>query len=193
MNRAMNTGNLVSANEGLIFKDKGSEPRLIKQWYAVYTVVRHEKTIDSLLSGKNVETFLPLREVVSQWKDRKKRVQLPLFPGYIFVRLSTKGSPDILNVLNTKGVIRILSANGSLQPVPDEEINSIKSLLETKIEFDTYPHYVSGSNVVVINGPLQGITGKIIERNRNNRLFISIDIIKSSVSVEIDPADVELV
>jgi len=193
MNRAISTGNLVSANKCLTYSGGRSEPCLIKHWYAVYTIVRHEKTVNSSLSGKNIETFLPLREVVSQWKDRKKRVQLPLFPGYMFVRLSTKDSPDILNVFNTKGVVRILSANGSLQPVPVEQINSIKSLLESKIEFDPYPYFVSGNEVVVINGPLRGIEGKILRRKGQNRLIISIGIIKRSASVEIDPADVELV
>lgn len=193
MNRAMSTGNLVSANECLTYSDGRSEKSFIKHWYAVYIFVRHEKTVNSSLLGKNIETFLPLREVVSQWKDRKKSVQLPLFPGYIFVSLFTKDSQGILNVLNTKGVVRILSANGSFQPVPVEQINSIKSLLETKIELHPYRYFVRGKEVVVVNGPLQGVSGKILERKGQNRLIVSIGIIKRSVSVEIDPADVELV
>jgi transcription antitermination factor NusG len=193
MNRAMSTGNLVSANKGLTYSSVGSEPCLIKHWYAVYTVVRHEKAVNSSLSGKNIETFLPLREVMSQWKDRKNRVRLPLFPGYIFVRVLEKDTCSILIILNTKGVVRILSSNGSYEVVPAHQIDSIRLLVDTNVEYDPYKYLVKGKEVVVVNGPLQGVSGKILKRKGQNRLIVSIGIIKRSASVEIDPADVELV
>ena len=75
-----------------------------KCWYAVYTIVRHEKAVNSSLINKNIDTFLPIREVVNRWKDRNKKVMLPLFPGYIFVNLDIGKKMD---VLTTKGVVRI--------------------------------------------------------------------------------------
>jgi len=110
-----------------------------KEWYAVYTVVRHEKTVNSSLAGKYIETFLPLREEVSSWKDRRKRVQLPLFPGYLFVNLLLQ---DRLSVLNTRGVVRILGINGNPVPVPVEQIDAIKRVLESKLKYDPYPYFI---------------------------------------------------
>lgn len=184
---------IVSESEDLNCQNKWSETPQSKLWYAVYTIVRHEKAVYSSLINNNIETFLPLREVVSQWKDRRKVVCIPLFPGYVFVRIFDKDSRSIFCVLNTKGVVRILGSNGSFQPVPAQQIDSVKRLLETNVEYDPYRYFVKGKEVTLVNGPLHGVTGKILERKGRNRLIISIDIIKRSVLVKVDPADVELV
>ena len=184
---------LTSQNQDVIYPGEVADASSDALWYAVYTIVRHEKTVNASLSNKGIETFLPLREVLTQWKDRRKKVQLPLFPGYIFVRILEKDTCSILNILNTRGVVKILSSNGSYEPVPAQQIDSIRLLLDKNIEFDPYEYYVRGKEVVVINGPLQGVNGKILEKKGQNRLIVSIDIIKRSVSVEVDPADIELV
>jgi transcription antitermination factor NusG len=162
-----------------------------REWYAVYTVVRHEKTVNSALSEKNIDTFLPLREVISQWKNRRQRVQFPLFPGYLFVNIPLQ---DRWDVLNTRGVVRILGVgiSGNPIPIPVEQINAIKSLLESRVGCDPYPYFTQGREVVVANGPLQGVRGRILERRGNYRLVLSIDIIQRSVSVEVDVRDIEL-
>lgn len=160
-----------------------------KEWYAVYTVVRHEKVVSATLCGNNIETFLPIMEVTSQWKDRRKKVQLPLFPGYLFVNIRLQ---DRWNVLNTRGVVKVLGVNGNPIPVPVEQISSIKRLIENKIKCDPYSYFASGREVLVINGPLQGIKGKIIGRRGNYRLVLSVDVIQRSVSVEVDIRDVEM-
>jgi len=188
-----NRRNLASQNEDLVYPGEVADASANKSWCVVYTNVRHEKTVNSLLSNKSIETFLPLREVLTQWKDRRKKVQLPLFPGYIFVRILENGARSILNILNTKGVVRILSSNGSYETVPAHQVDSIRLLVDTKVEYDPYKYLVKGKEVVVVNGPLQGVSGKILERKGQNRLIVSIDIIKRSVSVEVDPADIELV
>ena len=102
-------------------------------WYAVYTIVRHEKAVYSSLLDKSINTYLPIREVVNRWKDRNKKVLLPLFPGYIFVNFDLK---DKLNVLTTKGVVRILGVNGNPTAIPDQQINSIKGLLESNLNYE---------------------------------------------------------
>ena len=192
MNRAMSKGYIVSAYD-LTYPDERSEPLTNKDWYAVYTVVRHEKKVDSKLSSMNIETFLPLREVLTKWKDRRKRVKLPLFPGYIFVRMFENDAQMLLRILNTKGVVRILSTNGSYETVPNEQIDSIRCLIDKNVEYDPYEYLAKGKEVVVVNGPLQGVHGKILGRKGKNRLIVSIDIIKRSVSVNVDPYDIELV
>ncbi|MGH7890184.1 MAG: UpxY family transcription antiterminator [Thermodesulfobacteriota bacterium] len=161
-----------------------------KEWYAVYTVVRHEKAVNSALAEKEIETFLPLREVLSRWKDRKKRIQIPVFPGYLFVNIHLK---EMWDVLNRRSVVRILGVKGIPIPVPVDQISAIKSLLESNLRYDPYPYFSEGREVIVINGPLQGIRGKIVEVRGNYRLILSVDLIQRSVSVEIDMKDVELV
>lgn len=193
MNRVVNRGYHAYKNEDLLCTGERSESSQSKLWYAVYTVVRHEKTVNSSFLKNNIETFLPLREVVSQWKDRRKKVHIPLFPGYIFVRIFDSDSWSILSILNTKGVVRILGSNGSFLAVPAQQIDSVKRLVEANVEYDPYQYLVEGKEVTLVNGPLHGVTGKILKRKGQNWLIVSIDIIKRSVSVKVDPADVELV
>lgn len=161
-----------------------------RNWYAVYTIVRHEKRVYSSLLDKSIDTYLPIREVVNRWKDRNKKVLLPLFPGYIFINFDPK---DKLHVLTTKGVVRILGVNGNPTPIPDQQINSIKSLLESNLKYDPYKYLVEGSEVEVINGPLMGSRGRIVERRGQYRLILSVDLIQRAVSVEVDIDDVELI
>lgn len=158
-------------------------------WYAVYTVVRHEKAANAALREKKIETFLPLREVLSQWKDRKKKVLLPLFPGYLFVHTTLE---DKLDILNTPGVVRILGFSGTPAPIPDDQIESIKTLLESRVPFDPYPYLEEGKRVTVTHGPLSGIVGRIVEKRGLKRLILSVDLIKRAVSVEVDIGEVEL-
>jgi transcription antitermination factor NusG len=161
-----------------------------KEWYAVYTVVRHEKAVNSDLAEKDIETFLPLREVLSRWKDRKKRIKIPLFPGYLFVNIDLK---EMWDVLNRRSVVRILGVKGIPIPVPVEQINAIRRLLESDLRYDPYPYFAEGKEVIVVNGPLQGVKGKILEVRGNYRLVLSVDLIQRSVSLEIDIKEVELV
>jgi transcriptional antiterminator NusG len=164
--------------------------RAERRWYAVYTVVRHEKAADRALRQKEIETFLPLREITSQWKDRKKRVLLPLFPGYLFVSTTLEYK---LNILNTPGIVRILGASGAPAPIPDDQIESIRKLLDSKVPFDPHPYMTEGKMVVVTHGPLEGIIGRILKRRGLNKLILSVDLIKRAVSVEVDIGIVELI
>ncbi len=164
-------------------------PPAPKLWYAVYTIVRHEKSVNASLIDKSVETFLPTHKVSSKWKDRRKILDLPLFPGYLFVHVSLD---DRLRVLRTKGVVNILGVKGVPTPVPVEQINSLKTLLESDQIIDPYPYYDRGTEVIVTRGPLTGIRGRIEERKGEHRLVISVDLIKRAVSVEVDIEDVEL-
>ncbi len=160
-----------------------------KRWYAIYTRSRHEKVVYELLKDKGLETFLPIRVYLSRWKDRKKKIESPLFPGYLFTRLNL--SQDFTKVVASKGVVKVLGTNGTPIPIPDVEVDSVKTLLKSGLKYDPYPYLRSRTRVVVINGPLQGITGKILERVGKYKLLISIELIKRSISVEIDVNDVE--
>src|SRR5574341_150732 len=161
----------------------------VKQWYAIYTRSRHEKIVYELLNDKGIETFLPLRVFLSQWKDRKKKIESPLFPGYLFTRINILD--DFTKVITSKGVVKILGTNGTPIPIPINEIDSVKTLLKSNLKYDPYPYLKSGMKVQVIRGPLQGIIGKINERLGKYKLLISVELIKRSISVEIDVKDIE--
>ncbi len=161
----------------------------IPAWYALYTVVRHEKVVNKALEKKNIEAFLPMRKIVNRWKDRKKQVQIPLFPGYLFIHA---GWEDIYKSLNTRSVVRILGDSKGPTPIPITQIDGIKKILENGMEFNTHPIINVGKEVVVNHGPLEGFRGKVIEKRGGYKLIISLDLIKRSVSVEVDIEDVEL-
>lgn len=159
-------------------------------WYAVYTVVRHEKTVHQQLIDQGVTSFLPLLEVINRWKDRKKKVSLPLFPGYLFVHTDLE---DKLSILKTRGVVRILGFNGDPYPIPCSQIENIEKLVSSNLSYDPYKYFISGKEVIVVKGPLEGAKGKIIERRGNYRLILAVDLIQSAVSVEVDIDHVELI
>jgi len=161
-----------------------------KDWYAVYTVVRHEKVVHQNLIDQGVTSFLPLIEVVNRWKDRKKKVSLPLFPGYLFVHTDLENK---LKILKPRGVVRLLGFNGNPCPIPYSQIANIQKLISSNLSYDPYKYFIKGKEVIVVKGPLEGAKGKIIERRGNYRLILAVDLIQSAVSVEVDIDDVELI
>jgi transcription antitermination factor NusG len=140
---------------------------------------------------KRIETFLPLIEKWSRRKDRRKKIKLPLFPGYLFVR--TMMDPYIhLEILKTDSVVRILGNDGRPESIPDDQIFSIQTLIKNGVAITPYPYLKEGMRVRVVNGPLLGIEGILIKtKTQKNRLVISVDLLKESASVEIDEDDIE--
>lgn len=161
-----------------------------RRWLAVYTKSRHEKKVDWALTEKSVETFLPLLEVLVRWKDRNKRVYVPLFPGYLFVHIDPK---DRLDVLTTDGVVCILGNGGKPVPVPLREIDSTRKLLRSGLKFRPFPYEMEGKQAVIVSGPLEGARGKVLYARGGCNLVMSVNLIRRSVSVEVDVNDVEFV
>ena len=161
------------------------------QWYGVYTSCRHEQKVYERLVEKSIHAFLPKMEVWSRRKDRKKKLQRPLFPGYLFVNIDL--DPYIhLEIIKTPGVAYILSNNGKPTPIPENQIVSLQKLLKNDVLIKPYPYLKIGQKVRIVDGPLAGCEG-ILQRTKPNkhRLIISIDLLKQSVSAEIHEADVE--
>ncbi len=160
-------------------------------WYAVYTQSRHEQKVLERLQRKNIEAFLPLIERWSRRKDRRKRINLPLFPGYLFVRTLMDAHAH-LDILKTDSVVRILGNDGKPIPVPDEQISAIQVLIKSGMAVIPCAYLKEGMRVRVVHGPLIGIEGILLgTRPKKNRLVLSVDLLKESVSVEIDEFDVE--
>ncbi len=155
-----------------------------RSWYAVYTKARHEKRVHSQLLDKGIESFLPLVKKTRRWKDRKKKVDFPLFTSYVFVRIDYRFR---LPVLETYGVVKIVNFRGRPAPIPDHQIEAIKRMLRFPDRIRLEDYIASGDRVVVTAGPLEGITGIIrYVRKDQARLVVSLDSIRQSVSIEID-------
>ena len=163
----------------------------MKEWFAVYTKSRHEKVVAEELWRREIEVFLPLRSVMSKWKDRIKEVQFPLFPGYLFANLEIKKRR--LDVLKVNSVVRIIGFNNKPIPIPDEQIHSVKTLVFSELPYDPYPDLVLGDRVRIVRGPLRGLEGTLVQKKNRFRFVLSVDLIQQAVCCEIDAADVERV
>jgi len=156
-------------------------------WYAIRTRSRHEKRVREQLETRGIEPFLPLVERWRQWKDRRKRVAFPLFPGYCFARfpLSLR-----VTVLATQGVVQILGNQDGPVPVPDAEIEAVRRLVESTLPYDPHPYLREGMQVEVIRGPLAGVRGLLLRKGTRARLVIGVTLIHQGASVELDAHNV---
>lgn len=156
-------------------------------WYAIWTRSRHEQVVRQQLEQKGIEAFLPTVTRWSRWKDRKKQVVWPLFPGYCFARFALDQKVAVLSI---QGAQKIISVNGVLAPIPDEEIAGIRQLVESDLQYDPCPLIQEGDKVEVTHGPLKGVVGRLERKGSKARLVLSVDLIGQGVSVEVDAADV---
>jgi transcription antitermination factor NusG len=170
-------------------REAGSaENRSGLNWYALYTCPRHEKCVAQQIEQRSIACFLPLYRSVRRWKDRRKELQLALFPGYVFVRLALE---DRLRVLQLPSAVRLVSFNGQPAVLPDAEIDSLRQRLTDGICVEPHPYLRVGKRVRVRGGPMQGLEGIIVRRKDRCRLVFSLDLIMRSVAVEVDEAEVE--
>ena len=158
-------------------------------WYALYTRARHEKRVARDLEGKRIEHLLPLYDVLSQWKDRKKWVQKPLFPGYLFVRVLCDEA--LAAAWHTRGVVHIVSDGDGPVSVPPDDVEAMRRMVESDVEIDPWPYLRRGQRVRVKSGPLQGVEGYVSQRQGICRLIVSIDLLGRSVAAQIHPECVE--
>jgi transcriptional antiterminator NusG len=156
-------------------------------WYAIWTRSRHEQVVREQLERKGVEAFLPTITRWSRWKDRRKKIDWPLFPGYCFARFESGAT---LPVLTCAGVVSIVSFDGDLAPIPDEEIDAIRRLVGSDLQYDPCPLIREGTLVEVRHGPLKGVVGRLTRKGAHARLILAVDLIGQAVSVEVDAADV---
>jgi len=156
-------------------------------WYAVWTRSRAEKSVAEQLERKRIEVFLPTIQRWSRWKDRRKKVDWPLFPGYCFARFDRHASLDVLKCV---GVATIISFDGELAPIPHSEIEAIQRVVSSDLQFDPCPLLHEGDLVEVIHGPLMGVTGRLIHKGPKTMLLVAITMINRGVEVRLDAADV---
>lgn len=156
-------------------------------WYACYTRSRHEKQVDRLLQERGFETFLPLVPRVSQWKDRRKVVEWPLFPSYVFGRFEAE---DMQRVLATPGVAGLVKTNGRPARIDDAELENVRrfahALAGGEVEVEQRPFLTEGEWVEVMDGPFQGIRGIVVQRRNRRRVLIGLKAIGQALEIDID-------
>lgn len=157
-------------------------------WYAVYVCSRHEKQVLTQLQERSISCFLPVYRSMRRWKDRRKELELVLFPGYVFVHIDLK---DRLRVLQLPSVVRFVSFYGHPAPLPDTDIEILSKGLASGIRAEPHPYLKVGHRARVRSGPLAGAQGILMRRKDKFRVVLSIDLIMRSVAVEVDEADIE--
>lgn len=163
------------------------EPQAQARWYAVRTRSRHEKIVRDQLTSLGIEPLLPTVRSLRQWKDRKKEIEAPLFSGYCFARLNVDHK---LLVLKAIGVVDIVGASHNPEPIADEEIAVFRTLIASALSYDSHFYLHQGMRVEVIRGPLQGVRGILLRKEKRHRLVLGVRLIQQAVAVEIDMNDV---
>ncbi|MFY9906966.1 MAG: UpxY family transcription antiterminator [Terriglobales bacterium] len=160
----------------------------VERWYALSVRMRHEKMVARHLQYEGINHSLPLYRSVRRWKDRRKELDMPLFPGYLFVNLKLG---DRASVLRAPGVRQFVIFQGQPAVVPDVEIRALESTFAAGLQPQPHPYLCQGRRVRVKRGALLGTEGILIRRKEGFRLVLSIEMIMRSVMLEVDEADVE--
>jgi transcription antitermination factor NusG len=162
----------------------------VPRWYACYTRARHEKRVERMLQDRGVETFLPLAVRVSQWKDRRKAVDWPLFPSYVFGRFDLQ---DVHKVLGIPGVVSLVKSDGRPVPIDDGELENVRRFVQilrtggVEAESRPLPLFGAGDAVEVVAGPCAGLRGVVVESRGRRRVLIGLHAIGQGLEVHIDP------
>ncbi len=163
--------------------DKSSE----RVWYAIRTRAQHEKAVRDRLVRLGVEQLLPTYSRISHWHDRRKLIESPLFPGYCFARIGVDGRIALLQV---PGVVYIVGREGCPEAIPDQEIDSLMKLMHSGLIYEPQGLLAEGDTVQVMKGPLIGLRGRLIRKERNHYLLLGVKLINQGATVRIDPQDV---
>lgn len=159
-----------------------------RRWYAAYTCAHHEKSVARQLELRAIESFLPLYEKISRWKDRRVKVQMPLFSGYVFVRMALE---ERLRVLQIPSVVRLVGFNGIPTPLNDDEMQGMRNGLSGTLCAEPCPYLQVGCRVRIKSGPLAGIEGILRRKKGTYRFVLSLELIQRSIVVEVDAEDIE--
>jgi len=161
-------------------------------WFAIHTRPRYEKKVTAELQQKGIRAFLPLNSAMHQWSDRRRLVQVPLFPGYVFVRVSSLPIHRI-SVLRTNGVLSFVGVRNIGVPIPDSEIDAVRAVLDGKTSFKPHPYLKVGQQVRICGGSLDGLTGVLTTVNGDQSLVISVNLIQRSIAMRVQGLRVEAI
>jgi transcription antitermination factor NusG len=161
-----------------------------KHWYAVYTRSRHEKAVAEKLDFVSIRNFLPLYTRVSRWKDRRVKLRLPLFPGYLFVNIE---SSQRIQVLQLPGVLSVVSSLGKPLPMPGEDIERLQQTLANGAQLEPHDYLQIGQRVRVVRGPFEGYEGVLKQKKNKTQIVVSIHQIMRAFALTVSGEDLEVI
>lgn len=178
----------MSAVSGMVLQSHSEAADLCRNWFALSTFSNSEKQVEKHLAIRGVETFLPLHTVVKRWKNRQTvKLDRPLFAGYLFVRIAPT---ERVRVLESPGVVSIVSSGRKLLPLPEEEIETLRKELHLR-EAEPHPYLKAGTRVRIKSGPLTGMTGVVIRNDKRLRVVISFEMLMRSIAVHVYEDELE--
>lgn len=183
----------MSGTSAAIARDpsiKQAEPQATLHWFAIRTRSRHERVVERQLQGQAIEVFFPAASQLHQWSDRRKLVESPLFPGYVFVHIASSPEERV-RVLRTHGVVEIVGFQGQGISIPHEQIDAVRALVDGNVAFTKHAFLKLGQRVRVRGGSLDGVEGILVAQNGARNLVISVEPIQRSLSIRIEGYQVE--
>jgi len=163
---------------------------MVLGWYVLHTRSRFEQVVFNGLDGKSLETFLPKITVMSKRRDRRKKIRVPLFPGYVFVK-SDLNAYERLEIVKTVGVVRLIGNKDGPVPVPEEAIDSLKIMIAASSDIKTGARFKKGDRVMVVEGPMAGVKGVFVRHKGHGRIVVAIDAMGQYASVDVSEDFVE--
>ena len=166
-------------------------PKLQRLWYVLHTKSRHENVVNDGLVRKSVEVYLPKITVPSKRRDRKKTIRVPLFPGYVFVKTDLHPNTH-LEIVKVAGAVRFIGNKQGPLPIADETVESLKIMVESDYTVTTGNTLKKGDKVMVVNGPLEGVTGAFVRYGGKGRIVVNVEALGQYASVEVSEEDIEI-
>ena len=167
------------------------DKKLNPLWYVLHTKSRFENVVNDGLHKKSIEVFLPKVKVKSKRRDRKLMIQVPLFPGYVFVK--TDLHPDNhLEIVKTAGAVRLIGSRHGPVPVPAETIESLKIMVASDSPVTTGYNLKKGDRVMVVGGPFVGVTGYFVRYRGKGRIVVNIEALGQYAGVDVSEEDIEV-
>jgi transcriptional antiterminator NusG len=174
-----------------VFIEKGAETHGDPAWYVIHTYSRQETKVEGHLQNRGLEVFLPRVTLRSRRQDRFRLVEVPLFPGYLFVHADLS-TPVYYDIIKNTGVVRILGLKRQCTPVPVETVFSLQKMVASNLRVDPWSRWVKGRRVTIVEGPLAGATGVILRKNDSQRrLVVAVDLLGRAVAVDLTGEAVE--
>jgi transcription antitermination factor NusG len=161
-----------------------------ESWYAVQTRARHERVVVQRFREKGLTTFLPLVTEVRRWSDRKKSVEVPLFGCYVFVKMMPTNE-DRLKVLRTDSVFDLVGVSRYGTPIPDDQIDAVRTIVEGRVTWESYPFLKIGQRIRIRSGALAGVEGILVSKDGKRSVVVSVDAIQRSLSVRVEGYEIE--
>ncbi len=184
----MTTSTTLSENPGIV----PATGRCRESWYAVQTRARHERVVMQRFHEKGLTAFLPVVTEKRRWSDRWKEVELPLFSCYVFVKIMATNE-DRLRVLCTDSVFDFVGATRQGTPIPDEQIEAVQTIVNERMNWETFPFLKIGQRVRIRSGSLTGVEGILVSRNGKRSVVVSVDAIQRSLAVRVEGYEIEAV